>query len=135
LYEEIPHETRAAYQYFLCLKGNISFTTVPNKTAKQRAECKAVRTYFKQNTLYLLYTTKKKLTMESYLDDPFYVYDIKYDSINDEQNVMKIKEVDSILNENPIELSRYLTAKPTGIFDEKQLELSVFHQLNRLTIL
>jgi len=135
LYEEIPHETRAAYQYFLCLKGNISFTTVPNKTVKQRAECKAVRTYFKQNTLYLLYTTKKKLTMESYLDDPFYVYDIKYDSINDEQNVMKIKEVDSILNENSIELSRYLTAKPTGIFDEKQLELSVFHQLNRLTIL
>jgi hypothetical protein len=135
LYEEIPHETRTAYQYFLCLKGNISFTTVPNKTTKQKSECKAVRTYFKQNTLYLLYTTKKKLTMESYLDDPFYVYDIKYDSINDEQNVMKIKEVDSILNENPIELSRYLTAKPTGIFDEKQLELSVFHQLNRLTIL
>jgi hypothetical protein len=134
LYEEIPHANQKTYQYFLCLQGNISFTTVKQTTAKQKAECKAVRQYFKNDTIYILYTPKKKLDMALYLDDPFRAYHINCGSINDDRNMMEITEMDGPINDS-IELSRYLTANPMGIFDEKQLELSVFHQLNRLRIL
>ena len=132
--QEKHHGNQDEYHYFLSLRGNISYTTVTN-TKKQKAECKAVRSYIKPDTLYILYTNKKGINMSGYLDDPYYAYDISYHAINDDTNTVPIHQVDSLLNEESIELSRYLTSNPAHAFDATQLECSVFHYLNRLSIL
>jgi hypothetical protein len=132
--QEKHHSNQDEYHYFLSLRGNISYTTVTN-TKKQKAECKAVRSYITPNTLYILYTNKKGIDMRGYLDDPYYAYDISYHAINDGTNTVPIRQVDSLLNEESIELSRYLTSYSAHAFVATLLDCSVFHFLNRLCIL
>jgi len=125
---EIPHTPRYPYQYFLFMNVNLFYKRHEYTTKLERKEYKAVRSFFTDDTLYLLHTTKKKVDMSYYLHDPYYAYDIQYDAIDD---VMEIQEIDQL---DSIDLGRYLRVLPSALMDTTQLELSVFHQLHHLSI-
>lgn len=125
--------TDGDYLYFLCLDGNIAFTeNVTEK--KQIKEQTAVRTFFQEKTLYLLYSPKKEVRMSNYMRDPYYVYDINYDDINHDTHQIRIRNIDTLLNKQDVPLGNYLTVESKKLVDICQLELSLIHQLNHLIV-
>ena len=120
------------YQYFLCLDGNLSYTTTHLTSSQEKLERSAVKKFFQSNTIYLLYTDKKRLDMSYYMDDSYYAYDIDYNMIDDTHNKLRIKNANTILNTEPIQLDQYLDIDSQGVFDKHHLDLSVFLQLKHL---
>ena len=125
--------TDGDYLYFLCLDGNIAFTEDVTEK-KQIKEQMAVRTFFQEKTLYLLYSPKKEVRMSNYMRDPYYVYDINYDDINHDTHQIRIRNIDTLLNKQDIPLGNYLTVESKKLVDICQLELSLIHQLNHLIV-
>ena len=125
--------TDSDYLYFLCLDGNIAFTDDVTEK-KQIKEQTAVRTFFQEKTLYLLYSPKKEVRMSNYMRDPYYVYDINYDDINHDTHQIRIRNIDTLLNKQDIPLGNYLTVESKKLVDICQLELSLIHQLNHLIV-
>jgi hypothetical protein len=120
-YNNTYHNKRTR-QYFLCIDGNLSYVKQPASK-----EQKAIKTYFQKGDIYILYTNKE-INLADYMEDPYYVYEIAYNNINDR---MHIKNTNSLLNKEPVELEKYLALGP-HIFDKHQLDLSIFLQLNHL---
>ena len=120
-YNNTYHNKRTR-QYFLCIDGNLSYIKQPASK-----EQKAIKTYFQRGDIYILYTNKE-INLADYMEDPYYVYEIAYNDINDR---MHIKNANSLLNKEPIELEKYLALSP-HVFDKHQLDLSIFLQLNHL---
>lgn len=125
--------TDGDYLYFLCLDGNIAFTEDVTEK-KQIKEQTAVRTFFQEKTLYLLYSPKKEVRMSNYMRDPYYVYDINYDDINHDTRQIRIRNIDTLLNKQDVPLGNYLTVESKKLVDICQLELSLIHQLNHLIV-
>ena len=125
--------TDGDYLYFLCLDGNIAFTEDVTEK-KQIKEQTAVRTFFQEKTLYLLYSPKKEVRMSNYMRDPYYVYDINYDDINHDTHQIRIRNIDTLLNKQDVPLGNYLTVESKKLVDICQLELSLIHQLNHLIV-
>ena len=125
--------TDGDYLYFLCLDGNIAFTDDVTEK-KQIKEQTAVRTFFQEKTLYLLYSPKKEVRMSNYMRDPYYVYDINYDDINHDTHQIRIRNIDTLLNKQDVPLGNYLTVESKKLVDICQLELSLIHQLNHLIV-
>ena len=121
------------YQYLMCLEGNLSFVN-KEYTKKQKKERKAVRTFFQKGDLYLLHTDLPDLTFENYMDDPYYAYEIDYDSIDEENMIIPINTASGRINEEAITLTDYITVNPAGILTDTQLAMSLFFQLNHLIL-
>jgi hypothetical protein len=121
------------YQYLMCLEGNLSFVN-KEYTKKQKKERKAVRTFFQKGDLYLLHTDLPDLTFENYMDDPYYAYEIDYDSIDEENMIIPINTASGRINEVAITLTDYITVNPTGILTDTQLAMSLFFQLKHLIL-
>lgn len=121
------------YQYLMCLEGNLSFVN-KEYTKKQKKERKAVRTFFQKGDLYLLHTDLPDLTFENYMDDPYYAYEIDYDSIDEENMIIPINTASGRINEEAIPLTDYITVNPTGILTDTQLAMSLFFQLKHLIL-
>jgi hypothetical protein len=130
---ESVHTELHGYQYLLCLDGNMSFIK-GSDTKKQKKERKAIKTYFRKGNLYVVHTDKNQFDLSDYMRDPYFVYDINYNTINDITNVLRITPTDSLLNEESVDFSRYLRVNQAGIIDCTYLELSLFHQLKHITL-
>jgi len=125
--------TNGDYLYFLCIDGNISFTEdVIGK--KQLKEQNAVRTFFQEKMLYLLYSPKKEVRMSNYMQDPYYVYDVNYEDMDHYTHQIRIRNIDTLLNKQDVPLGNYLTVQSKKLVDMCQLELSLIHQLNHLIV-
>ena len=125
--------TDGDYLYFLCIDGNIAFTDDVTEK-KQIKEQTAVRTFFQEKTLYLLYSPKKEVRMSNYMRDPYYVYDINYDDMNHDTHQIRIRNIDTLLNTQDVPLDNYLIVESKKLVDICQLELSLIHQLNHLIV-
>jgi endonuclease/exonuclease/phosphatase family metal-dependent hydrolase len=125
--------TDGDYLYFLCVDGNIAFTEdVTGK--KQLKEQNAVRTFFQEKMLYLLYSPKKEVRMSNYMQDPYYVYDVNYEDMDHHTHQIRIRNIDTLLNTQDVPLDNYLTVESKKLVDICQLELSLIHQLNHLIV-
>ena len=122
-----------AFLYFLSLDGNISFTEDVTDVS-QKKEQRSVRKFFQADNLYLLYTPKREVNMSYYMKDPYFVYDIDYNGVDNDSQRIHIRNVDTLLNRQDVPLNKYLMVDTDGIVDLCQLELSLVHQLNHLIV-
>ena len=131
--KESIHTELHGHQYVLCVDGNLSFIK-GSDTKKQKKERKAIKTYFRKGYLYIVHTDKNQFDLSDYMRDPYFVYDINYNAINDVTNMLHITPTDSLLNDESVDFSRYLRVNQAGIIDCTYLELSLFHQLKHITL-
>jgi len=115
------------------LDGNLSFIK-GNDNKIQKKERKAIKTYFRKGNVYIVHTDKTTFDLSDYMRDPYFVYDINYETITDATTTLRITPTDSFLNDEPVEFSRYLTVNKAGLVDCTYLELSLFHQLKHITL-
>jgi len=130
---ESDYTTLHGHQYILCLDGNLSFIK-GNDNKIQKKERKAIKTYFRKGNVYIVHTDKTTFDLSDYMRDPYFVYDINYETITDATTTLRITPTDSFLNDEPVEFSRYLTVNKAGLVDCTYLELSLFHQLKHITL-